>query len=99
MKKRLRKKLGVKEFQELHFTVSCKVAEMDEAAEDALFDKIIDIVEKHEMHCGGYFDTGILELEICTGYVDTDNQSRYEAAKAEISALEGLSELEISELF
>ena len=62
MKKRLRKKLGLKEFQELGFAVCCNVAEMDEAAEDALFDQIIALFEKYEMHCGGFFDANLKML-------------------------------------
>ena len=98
MKKRLRKKLGLKEFQELGFAICCNVAEMDEAAEDALFDRIIALFEKYEMHCGGFFDANHLDLEVCTGLVNTDNQARYEAAKAEFMQLEGLSDIEITEL-
>ncbi len=98
MKKRLRKKLGLKEFQELGFAICCNVAEMDEAAEDALFDQIIALFEKYEMHCGGFFDANHLDLEVCTGLVNTDNQARYEAAKAEFMKLEGLSDIEITEL-
>ena len=98
MKQRLRKKLGLKEFQELYCSICCNVAEMDEAAEDALFDQIIALFEKYEMHVGGYFDANHLDLEVCTGLVNTDNQARYEAAKAEFLKLEGISDADISEL-
>ncbi len=98
MKKRLRKKLGIGEFRELFFDVNCTVAEMPEEAEAEFFEKVIALLEKHDMYCHGCLDGRSLELVVSTGLIDTDNQSRYEEAKKELAVLEGLSDLEIGEL-
>ena len=98
MKKRLRKKLGLGEFRELCFDVNCTIGELSEEAEDALFDQVIAVLEKHDMYCYGCLEDRKLELVVSTGLVDTDNESRYEAAKQDLAAVSGLNDLEVSGL-
>jgi uncharacterized protein YggL (DUF469 family) len=54
MKKRLRKKLRLQEFQEMGFYVDFKVDfPANHEAEDAFFDKLFDFVDGHDLSIGG----------------------------------------------
>jgi len=67
MKKRLRKKLKIAEFQELGFFVTGTFNPVEEAALDIFFEKLIEFAEANGMQCGGGYNTEDFEVFVNTG--------------------------------
>ena len=85
MKKRLRKKLHLKEFQEFAFSTGFKCIDgIDDDAFDDILDRFIDMIEANHLECGGGGDQN--EFIVA---VSRDHEKRWEPiTDTEFSALE-----------
>lgn len=95
MKKRLRKKLGVGEFTELGFEFYATLADADDKK---TFDAFINLIEDYEFYCEGTWDDDGADLFISTGFKGMDNEERKAGFAGKVAAIEGLSNIRISEL-
>ncbi len=95
MKKRLRKKLGVGEFKELGFEFYATIADADDKK---VFDAFIDLIEECEFYCEGTWDDDGADLFVSTGYVGMENEERKAKFAEKVAAIEGLSNVRISEM-
>lgn len=96
MKKRLRKKLGVGEFEELVFDF---FAEVEDAENQEIFDNFLAAIEAAEFCCEGTWDAEGIDLYVSTGLRDTDNEARKVAFAEKISTISGLKNVKMSDLF
>ena len=96
MKKRLRKKLGVGEFTELGFEFYATIADADD---QKTLDAFCDLVDACEFYCEGTWDDDGADLFISTGLIDMENEERKAEFTEKVAAIEGLSNIRISELF
>ena len=95
MKKRLRKKLKLAEFQELGFFVAGTFNKIDDPALDMFFERIIQFAEENNMQCGGGYNAEEFEIFVNTGLAGKDNEAARQkfvdfiaAAKDEIKEFE-----------
>jgi len=72
----LRKKLCLKEFQVLEFTLTGKTGEMNEETETAFFDKFFDLSEAMNFGLDGVFGEDGFDLIVTTGPINTLNEER-----------------------
>ncbi len=79
MKKRLRKKLCVGEFQVLGFDFYAEYADMDGSALGAFVDKMVDKLDEMAMYSGGSFENGKIDLYVVCGSAQEDNAAKKEA--------------------
>ncbi len=98
MKKRLRKKLRIGEFRELSFLLKGKLAEMDEATENAFFEKFFTLAEDCCLALEGTFCAGEFDLEVITGQIGLQNEARREAFLEGVKALPEITEFDATEL-
>ena len=98
MKKRLRKKLRVGEFTDLVFTLSGKLNPMDEAGEDAFFDRFFDLMEDNGCCLSGTIGLEDFDLAVITGPVNTDNEARREAILEGLKNFPEIAEFDASVL-
>ncbi len=90
MKKRLRKKKCVGEFQEMGFQLDATYPEHSEAELDALMDQFLLKIEELGMYCGGGFCKDRLDLFVCTGRIGTGEAERREALVAYLNGIDGI---------
>lgn len=76
MKKRLRKKLKVAEFQELGFFAAGSFNQVEEPEVDIFFEKLINFADENNMQCGGGYDTEEFELFVNTGVKNSENEAQ-----------------------
>ncbi|AMR28988.1 hypothetical protein A0257_19050 [Hymenobacter psoromatis] len=78
MTKRLRKKLRLREFQEMGFLVKFDLdISNTQAAEFAFSDKLIEMIEANQLHIGG----GITDFFACAGQRRTATGAHREAVR------------------
>ncbi|MEI8247232.1 MAG: 50S ribosome-binding protein YggL [Lentisphaerota bacterium] len=76
MRKRLRKKLFLREFQELGFDLKAKMNLPDEAALDAFWTKFVEQVEANNVHCHGAFGNEEFDMFVMVGQTGPDAEER-----------------------
>ena len=86
MKKRLRKKLKLAEFQELGFFATGSFNAIEDTELDMFFERLIEFVESHDMQCGGGYNSDEFEVFVNTGLAGDDNEA---GRQAFIGFLEG----------
>ena len=92
MRKRLRKKLHLREFTQLAFLAKARVnPSLSEAAHDALLDRfILEAIERNDLHCGGGSGPEEWDLIVCAN----GRRSSSEADRQRVRAwLEGQGDL------
>ncbi len=99
MKKRLRKKLKLAEFQELGFFVAGSFNQVEDAVLDMFFERIIKFSEENNMQCGGGYNAEEFEIFVNTGLAGKDNEaSRQKFIDFIAAAKEEVKEFEATEL-
>lgn len=76
MRKRLRKKLFLREFQEMGFDLKAKMNLPDEAALDAFWGKFVQQVEENNVHCHGAFGNEELDMFVLVGKIGPEAVER-----------------------
>lgn len=98
MKKRLRKKLRLKEFKELGFTITASLELANEAVQEEMLDKILAKAEELDLICGGDVTQDDLDFIVSTGFVSEDNEARRAEFCKFVEALAEVKSIEASEL-
>jgi uncharacterized protein YggL (DUF469 family) len=76
MKKRLRKKLRLQEFQEMGFHVDFNVdIPANNEAEDAFFNKLFDFVDEHNLSIGGSMSSFYVTRDGRNTITDADREA------------------------
>ena len=96
MKKRLRKKLGVGEFEEMVFDFFAKVSD---ATNEEVFNKFLEAIEAADFCCEGTWDEEAVDLYVSTGLKNTDNEARKVKFMEAVAAITELSEAKASDLY
>ena len=94
MKKRLRKKLHLKEFKELGFVLKLEYDTEDSDKLDSILDQILAIVEDMDLDCGGVMDELVVsELKPNSGLAE-----RKDAFLERVSKIAGITKATAGEL-
>jgi len=94
MKKRLRKKLHLKEFKELGFVLKLEFNTEDSDKLDVILDQLLAIVEDMELDCGGILE----ELVISETKPNSGLVERKAAFLDRVSKIEGITNVTAGEL-
>jgi uncharacterized protein YggL (DUF469 family) len=98
MKKRLRKKLGVKEFYRPWFAIAAEIVPMADGDQAAFVSRFIAEAEKLDMNCQGAIGETDFEVVLDTGRILTANAERRQQFVDAISSWEEFVKLDVSEL-
>ena len=98
MKKRFRKKFGVKEFYRPWFAVSAEIEAMDEGEQADFVARFIAAAVALDMTCNGAIGDTELEVVLDTGRICTANAERRQQFLDEIGKWEEIKKCEVSEL-
>ena len=98
MKKRLRKKLHLGEYQVLGFQLSAVYPARSDEELDVLTGQLLDFLEEHEMSCSGTVGEVELDLFVVTGTVAVDGEAKRRELQEFVRALPGLEQVETGEL-
>lgn len=98
MKKRLRKKFGVKEFYRPWFAICAELKEMGEGDQAEFVDRLIKTAESNGLLCNGTIGKTELEVALDTGIVNTDNAERRQQFLAQINSWSEFVKIEVSDL-
>ena len=98
MKKRFRKKFGVKEFYRPWFAVSAEIEAMGEGDQADFVSRFIAAAEALGMTCNGAIGETELEVVLDTGRIDTANAERRQQFLDEIGKWEEIKKVDVSEL-
>lgn len=96
MKKRLRKKLGVGEFEEMVFDFYAKVSD---AGNEEIFNKFLAALEDADFCCEGTWDEEAVDLYVSTGLKNTENEARKAKFMEAVAAISELTEVKASDLY
>ena len=94
MKKRLRKKLHLKEFKELGFVLKLAFDTEDSDKLDGILDQIFDVVEDMDLDCGGVMD----ELVVSELKPNSGLAARKDEFLKRISNIQGITQATAGEL-
>ena len=98
MKKRLRKKLGVKEFYRPWFAIAAEIVPMADGDQAAFVSRFIAEAEKLDMNCQGAIGETDFEVVLDTGRILTDNAERRQQFLDEIGKWAEIKKIDASEL-
>ena len=98
MKKRLRKKLGVKEFYRPWFAIAAEIVPMADGDQAAFVSRFIAEAEKLDMNCHGAIGETDFEVVMDTGRILTGNAERRQQFLDEIGKWSEIKKIESTEL-
>lgn len=98
MKKRLRKKLGVKEFYRPWFAIAAEITPMADGDQANFISRFIAAAENLDMNCRGAIGETDLEVVFDTGRILTQNAERRQQFIDTVSKWEEIVKLDASEL-
>ena len=98
MKKRFRKKFGVKEFYRPWFAVSAEIEAMADGDQADFVSRFIAAAEALGMTCNGAIGETELEVVLDTGKLDTANAERRQQFIDTVSAWQEIVKFEATEL-
>ena len=98
MRKRLRKKLFVREFQELGFDLKAKTNLPDETALDTFWNKFVQQAEATNVHCHGAFGNEELDMFVLVGKAGPEAGERRTALVEWMKTQPEVSEVTAGEL-
>ena len=98
MKKRFRKKFGVREFYRPWFVVSAEITPMGEGDQAAFVARFIAAAEALDMVCDGAIGDTELEVALDTGRLATANAERRQQFIDQVSSWSEIVKFEATEL-
>ena len=98
MKKRFRKKFGVKEFYRPWFAISAEIEAMADGDQADFVSRFIAAAEGLDMTCNGAIGDTELEVMIDTGRICTANAERRQQFLDEIGKWTEINKIEATEL-
>lgn len=100
MRKRLRKKLHLKEFQQLGFSIHFTFSEtLAEEALDAFLDYfIMEIIEKNKLTCGGGFYPEYVDVLACDRNHKSDTAKKKQLVKTALESNPLIKDFTLGEL-